>query len=209
MRNLTALLVLALVIGAATAAGAAEPGFADVICPQATQYVLAVGKLRNSDPPERIYAAAQAATDAYQRCSKDKLSNGFREAQHYADTRGSSFAVLAARALVALKRPDDARRELEQWRPLVQQVVDWKSETETIVSPHSPLIAHGDMSDVMAPPEMTAKGGDHRASMYAKSAKEIVVAIDAELAQIPSERERPRTQGRSSPEPAPSASPKP
>lgn len=208
MRKLLTVLTFAVAASAPGGARAADVGFSDVICPQATQYVVAVGKLRNGDPPERIYAAAQAAADAYQRCSKEKLSYGFREAQHYADTRGSSFAVLAARALVALKRPEDARLELEQWRPLVQQVVDWKSETETIVSPHSPLIVHGPMSDAMAR-ELTAKEGDHRASMYAQSAKEIAVAIDAELAQIPSARERPRTQGRGSPEPAPSASPKP
>ncbi len=208
MLRLTASLTVALIASDCVGAAAASPGFADTICPEATQYVLAVGKLNNDAPPQRIYDVVQPAVDAYQRCSKDKLAYGFREAQHYADTRGSSFAVLAARALVALKRPEDARLELEQWRPLVQQVVDWKSETETIVSPHSPLIVHGPMSDAMAR-ELTAKEGDHRASMYAQSAKEIAVAIDAELAQIPSARERPRTQGRGSPEPAPSASPKP
>jgi len=160
VQKLFAVLTFALVASACVDARAADVGFSDIICPQATQYVVAVGKLRNTDPPDRIYAAAQAATDAYQRCSKEKLSNGFREAQHYADTRGSSFAVLAARALVTLKRPDDARRELELWRPFVQQVVDWKSETETIVSPHSPLIEHGAMSDAMAPAEMSAKGGE-------------------------------------------------
>jgi len=202
MRKFVTVLTFVVAASASGGARAADVGFSDVICPQATQYVLAVGKLRNGDPPERIYAAAQAATDAYQRCSKEKLSNGFREAQHYADTRGSSFAVLAARALVALKRPDDARSELEQWRPLVQQVVDWKSETETIVSPHSPLIVHSAMSDAMAS-ELTAKGGDHRASMYAQSAKEIIVAIDAELAQIPSARERPLRQGQNTPAPSP------
>jgi hypothetical protein len=206
MQKLAAIFAFAVAANAPSVAGASDGGFSDVICPQATQYVVAVGKLRVGDPPERIYAAAQAATDAYQRCSKEKLSYGFREAQHYADTRGSSFAVLAARALVALKRPDDARRELEQWRPLVQQVVDWKSETETIVSPHSPLIAHGAMSDAMAG-ELMAKDGDHRASMYANSAKEIVVAIDAELAHIPSARERPLRQGQTTP--APTSSPNP
>ncbi len=206
MRTLTASLALVFVACSFGGASAAPPGFSDLICPQATQYVLAIGKLRKDDSPQRIYDAAQAATDAYQRCSKDKLSSGFREAQHYADTRGSSFAVLAARALVALKRPDDARRELEQWRPLVQQVVDWKSETETSVSPHSPLIAHGDMSDAMAR-DLTAHEGDHRASMYAQSAKEIIVAIDSELAQLPSARERPRTQGQASPAPVPSPKP--
>ena len=207
MRKLIAVLTVAFVASASPGARAAGGGFSDVICPEATQYVVGVAKLRKDDPPQRIYEAAQAATDAYQRCSKDKLSNGFREAQHYADTRGSSFAVLAARALVALKRPDDARRELEQWRPLAQQVVDWKSETETSVSPHSPLIAHGAASDAMAPPELMAKPGDHRASMYAQSAKEIVLAIDAELAQIPSARERPLRQGTNPP--APSSSPNP
>ena len=172
-------------------ARAATSGFSDVICPEATQYVLAAGKLRKDDPPQRIYDAAQAAADAYQRCSKDKLSNGFREAQHYADTRGSRFAVLAARALVALNRPEDARRELEQWRPLAQQVVDWQSETQTSVQGHKPT---GE--------------SDHRRSMYHDSAKEIVGAIDADLAYIDATlREHPRTQGRGTPAPAPSSKP--
>lgn len=203
MRNLTALLALALVTGAATAAGAAEPGFSDVICPQATQYVLAVGKLRNDDPPERIYAAAQAATDAYQRCSKEKLSYGFREAQHYADTRGAGLAVVAARALIALNRADDARRELEQWRPLVQQVVDWKSETQTIASGNKPA----ESADGNGAPRADidrVRQGDHRNSMYRESAKDIVSAIDTVLTSL---RELPRTQGRATPAPAPTATP--
>jgi hypothetical protein len=194
VRTLTALLALALVTGAATAARAAEAGFSDVI---------AVGKLRNDDPPERIYTAAQAATDAYQRCSKEKLSYGFREAQHYADTRGAGLAVVAARALIALNRADDARRELEQWRPLVQQVVDWKSETQTIGSGNKPVeSANGNgapRDDIDR-----VRQGDHRNSMYRESAKDIVSAIDTVLTSL---RERPRTQGRGSPEPAPSAHP--
>jgi hypothetical protein len=187
MRNPTVVLALtlALVTGATTGARAAESGFSDVICPEATQYVLAVGKLRKDDPPQRIYDAAQAVTDAYQRCSKDKLSNGFREAQHYADTRGSSFAVVAARALVALNRPEDARRELLLWRPLVQQVVDWKAETQTTAVGHKPPA--DDSGDTASAPRLDAGGpraGDNRPSAYRTSAKEIVVAIDAELGKI-------------------------
>ena len=200
MRKLLAALAFVLVANAPGGARAAEAGFSDVICPEATQYVVNVGKLRRDDPPQRIYEAAQAATDAYQRCSKDKLSNGFREAQHYADTRGSSFAVLAARALVALNRPEDARRELETWRPLAQQVVDWQSETQTSVIGHKPV----------GEEEIAAKvtGGDHRKSMYHDSAKEIVSAIDAEVARIDASlRDRPRTQGRATPAPAPTAIP--
>src|ERR1700681_3109766 len=119
-------------------AQAQAQGFSDQICPQATQYVLAIGKLRKDDPPQRVYDAGQAATDAYERCSKEKLSSGLREPQHYADARAGQFAVVAARALIALNRPDDARRELEHWRPLVQQVVDWQAETQTSVQGHTP-----------------------------------------------------------------------
>src|ERR1700736_2692371 len=121
MRTLPAAIALVLIGCSFGGASAAPAGFSDVICPGATQYVLGVGKLRNDDPPPRRCAAA---VDAYQRCSKEKLSNGYREAQHYADTRAAGLAVVAARALIALNRSEDARRELLHWRPLVQQVVD-------------------------------------------------------------------------------------
>jgi len=205
MRRSIALLTFAVVASACGTAAAAESGFSDVICPEATQYVLRVGKLKREDPPERIYDAAQAATNAYQRCSKDKLSNGFREAQHYADTRGSAFAVVAARALVKLDRADEARRELEAWRPLAQQVVDWQSETQTTVQGHRPT-----GGDLQAAGGGNVSGSDHRRSMYHDSAKEIVAAIDAELTNIDvASHEQPRAQGRGAATPAPASSPKP
>jgi hypothetical protein len=200
MRTLTASMTLVIVVCSLGRASAA-PGFSDTICPEATQYVLAVGKLKMDDPPQRIYDVAEAAAGAYQRCSKDKLSNGFREAQHYADTRGSSFAVVASRALIVLNRPDDARRELESWRPMVQQVVDWQSETTTTVSGHAP---RGDIQSDGG----TINQGDHRKSMYRDSAKEIVTAIDAELAKLDAaSRDRPRVQGHGTPAPVPSPKP--
>ncbi|HEV2739238.1 MAG TPA: hypothetical protein VGU66_11715 [Candidatus Elarobacter sp.] len=184
MRTLTASLALVFVACSFGQASAATAGFSDTICPEATQYVLGVGKLKKDDPPQRIYDAAQAAVDAYQRCSKDKLSNGFREAQHYADTRGAGLAVVAARALVALNRPDDARRELLQWRPLAQQVVDWQSETQTTSQAHS-ASQTSDGSPQTGPGIATGvTGSDHRPSMYRAAAKEIVVAIDEELGKI-------------------------
>jgi hypothetical protein len=201
MRTLKAVLALTLVASACRIAGAVEPGFSDTICPEGTQYVLAVGKLRKDDPPQRVYQAAQAATDAYERCSRDKLSYGFREAQHYADTRASQFAVVAARALVALNRPADARRELEHWRPLAQQVVDWQSESTTSAQGHAP---HGDLQNDVA----HVNASDHRASMYHDSAKEIVEAIDTEIAKIDTAaHEQPRPQGRTAATPAPSPKP--
>jgi hypothetical protein len=199
MRTQTAL--LAFVFGAIVfgPASAASPGFSDVICPEATQYVLAIGKLSKDDPPQRIYDAAQAATDAYQRCSKDKLSSANSEGQHYADTRGSSFAVLAARSLMALNRPEDARRELAMWRPLAQQVVDWRSGAVLSAVGHAPAAA-ADVQDDVA----SVSRGDHRNSAYRDSAKEIVAAIDAELARIDaSSQARARTPGREGPTPAP------
>lgn len=167
--------------GSSVAFGATSgPGFADSICPQATQYVLAVGKMRNDDPPQKIYEVSQAAVDAYTRCSKEKLSNGFREAQHYADTRGGQFAVVAARALVALNRQNEARAELQEHRVLVQQVVDWQTETMTPAQGHSP----GTRGEPDAAHDVNALGSDHRPSMYRETAKAVVTAIDAVLASI-------------------------
>jgi hypothetical protein len=184
MRTLTASMALVLIGCSFGSASASPAGFSDTICPEATQYVLGVGKLKRDDPPQRIYDAAQAAADAYQRCSKDKLANGFREAQHYADTRGAGLAVVAARALVALKRPDDARRELSQWRPLVQQVVDWQAETQTIVQGHNRAAKPDGTESGMPEPSTGMTASDHRPSMYRAAAKEIVVAIDEELGKL-------------------------
>ena len=199
MRRLTAPLALVIIACSFGPVSAEAPAFKDAICPEATQYVLAVGKLTKDDPPQRIYEGAQGASDAYQRCSKEKLSSGNPEGQHYADTRGSSFAVLAARALIALNRPEDARRELTQWRPLAQQVVDWRSGSVASAQGHAPV---GEMQGDVA----SVSRGDHRNSVYRDSAKEIVVAIDAELARIDASLQRPRTQGRDN-EPTPAPAP--
>jgi hypothetical protein len=200
MRPLAVLLALGCFACSFGKAGAAEGGFSDTICPEATQYVVAVGKMKRDDSPQKIYEVTQAAADAYARCSKSKLAYGFREAQHYADTRGGQFVVLAARALIAMNRLDDARRELAQQRPLVQQVVDWQTETVTPSQGHRPA---GDPEVVGAQSEVNAIGSDHRASMYRQSAKEIVAAIDAELAKIDAaSRDTSRPQ-------APQASPSP
>jgi hypothetical protein len=183
MRTFIIALALAIVACPSIQASAADAGFSDVICPEATQYMIASGKLRKDDPPQKVYETFQAAVDAYQRCSKDKLSYGFREAQHYADTRAAGMAVVAARALITLNRPDDARRELLLWRPLVQQVVDWKAETEAGKVGNKPV----ESADGGGMPRGDAPGpraGDNRPSAYRASAKEIVVAIDAELGKI-------------------------
>lgn len=204
MRTLTATFALTLFAGCfAPAAAAAPSSFADGLCPEATQYVLGVGKLSKSDPPQRIYDAVQAAVDAYQRCSKVKLANGQTDQMHYADTRAASFAVVAAQTLVALNRPEDARRELQQWRPLAQQVVDWRSGAVLGVQGHAPNPLAEVQDDVAS-----STRGDHRTSRYRDSAKEIVAAIDVELARIDAAlREQPRPQGREAPAPAPTTHP--
>lgn len=169
MRPYYALLVLGVVACSFGRADAA--GFTDGLCPEATQYVIAAGRLTRDDPPQQVYEAAQAATNAYERCSKRLLADGAREPQHYADTRASGFAVLAGRALVALNRLDEARSELLHWRPYAQQVVDWKSETTAFQS-----------ADVNG--FSVTNGSDNRPSLYRASAREIVAAIDEQLVEI-------------------------
>ena len=149
----------------------------DRICPEATQYVMAYGKLRGDNSSQQYYEAAKAAADAYARCSKDKLASGFREAQHYADLRTGGFLLVAARALTALNRPDEARGELQRIRPLVHQIVDWQTETTTPPQGHA-------SSTRDAPVTVDAIGSDHHRSIYRTAARDLVVAIDAQLAAI-------------------------
>jgi hypothetical protein len=187
--------VLLVVCAFSSGNASAQATFKDSICPEATHAVIEAGKVRKTDPPQRIYDAAQSAVNQYEQCSKDKLSNGFREAQHYADTRASGFAVVAARALVALDRLADARSLLQKWRPYAQQVVDWQSETMAFQS-----------ADVNG--FAVTKESDHRPSMYRAAAREIVAAVDDELALIALlSRDLARPQAQQSP--AAVASPKP
>ena len=184
--------VVALAVNAAAtgAASATEAHFSDVICPEATQYVLALGKLRTVDAPQQIYDATQRASEAYARCSSQKLANGFREAQHYADVRSAQFGVVAARALIALGRREAARAELLRCRALAQNVADWFTETEAFQS------ADRDGHAVTV-------NSDHRPSMYRVSAREIVESADEALSELDAaRRDVPRRQ---TGEPAPTA----
>ncbi len=190
---LAALSALLLSVTVAGPGSAAVPGFKDTICPEGTQYVLEVGKLRVDDPPDRIYAAAHAASKAYATCSGQKLSYGFREAQHYADVRSAQFGVVAARALIAMRRYDEARAELQRDRAAAQNVADWITETEAFNS-----------ADVNGFAVTIA--GDRRPSMYRASAREIVASADQALAEIARLTEIPRRQG-AQPAPSPSAQP--
>ncbi len=191
MRVVLGALVLCAVL--AGPASAAAPGFKDTICPEGTQYVLDVGKLRIDDAPERIYAAAHAASKAYATCSGQKLSYGFREAQHYADVRSAQFGVVAARALIAMGRYDEARAELQRDRAAAQNVADWIAETEAFNSADPNGFA-------------VTVSGDRRPSMYRASAREIVASADQALAEITRLTEIPRRQG-AQPAPSPSAHP--
>jgi len=194
MRALAAagILCFAALAGAAPA-HAGGVGFSDAICPEATHSVLAVGRLRVDDTPQRIYDAAHAAADVYARCSKDKLAYGFREAQHYADTRGCGFSVVAARALISMNRLEEARRDLEQCRERAQQIVDWQMETEAYASAN----VHTDSKTIL---------GDHRPSMYRDAAAEIVQSADQALAEV-DRRVGPARRQAGRPAPAPSSKP--
>lgn len=157
-----------------TGSAAAGPTFADTICPNAAPAVMALGGLKTSDPPERIYEAAHAAAAAYEACGRTQLADGNAEpGLHYAYTRQAGFGVVAARALLRLNRVDEARRELEAERRIASEVVDWRLGGTRVTS----------SANVNGTNDVT-RTGDTRGSVYAASAKEIVAAIDAELAKF-------------------------
>ncbi|MEA2787413.1 MAG: hypothetical protein QOF71_3517 [Candidatus Eremiobacteraeota bacterium] len=159
MKVLSGVLALAaaavLVLPASPAHAQAAP-FSDRLCPEATQYVVALGKLTAADTPQVIYDAAHATTAAYETCATRYLGNGQIEPQvHYAHTRQASFSIVEARALVALNRSADAKRVLQNSRHLAIDVFDWRTD-----------------------------GATKRPSNYHDAAGDIVAAADADLAKL-------------------------
>ncbi|MDB5092227.1 MAG: hypothetical protein JWO85_328 [Candidatus Eremiobacteraeota bacterium] len=176
MRPLTLafLLMPSVVLGGPASSASAAGQFSDTLCPNATAAVVGLSALKTADPPERVYAAAHAASAAYETCAKEFLANGNAEpGMHYAYTRQAAFGVLAARALVRQDRLADAKREFEADRRLAAEVVDWRLGGSRVTS----------SANVSGTNDVT-RTGDTRGSRYAASAKEIVDAIDAELRNI-------------------------
>ena len=153
--SVLALAVAAVLLVPASRADA-QAAFADTLCPEATQYVVALGKLTQSDTAQKVYDTAHATTNAYETCATRHLTNGAIEPQlHYAYTRQASFSIIEARSLVALNRVADAKRVLQNSRRLASDVFDWRSDTNA-----------------------------KRPSNYHDAAKDIVDAADAMLAKL-------------------------
>ncbi|MDB5071267.1 MAG: hypothetical protein JWM87_2378 [Candidatus Eremiobacteraeota bacterium] len=168
MRLLAGALFCVLGIAAfAATASRADAAFSDKLCPEATQYVIALGQVPPSDPPQRIYDAARATTAAYDSCAKRQLADAKIEpGVHYAYTREASFAILEARALVALNRPSDAKAVALNAKRLAQDVFDWRRSIDQNGA------------------YIQSSGSDNRPSVYRDSAKEIIAAADDMLAKL-------------------------
>jgi hypothetical protein len=107
----------------------AQAAFSDKFCPEATQYVVALGKLTREATAQVVYDTAHATTAAYETCATRYLGNGQVEPQaHYAYTREASFSIVEARALVALNRVADAKRVLQNSRHLAADVFDSRAD---------------------------------------------------------------------------------
>jgi hypothetical protein len=172
--------MLSMTLGTAPTPARAAGIFSDTLCPNATASVVGLSVLKTTDPPDRVYAAARAASTAYETCAKEHLGNGNVEAVHYAYTREAAFGVLAARALLRQGRPVDAKRELEADRRLASEVVDWKLGGSMAMSSANVNGANG-----------VIRTADTRGSRYAPAAKDILDAIDAELRNIAAPGEPP------------------
>jgi len=168
MKSLAGAFAVALGIAAlAVTASRADAAFSDKLCPEATQYVIALGTLAPNDPPQKIYDAAHATTSAYDNCAKRNLSDGNVEPNaHYAWTREAQFSILEARALVGLNRPSDAKAVALNAKRIAQDVYDWRQSTAQNGS------------------NIASSGSDTRPSMYRSSAKDIVAAADDLLAKL-------------------------
>jgi len=186
MRNSTGAFVCALALGVlAFPVARADAAFTDIVCPEATQYVVAMGTLKQTDPPQRVYDAANAAATAYDLCAKRQLADANLEpGVHYAYTREAGLAIVAARALVALNRQNDAKATVLNAKRLAQDVVDWRRSIQQ----------NGSV--------ITSSGSNNQPSAYRDAARDIVTAADQMLANLTAVQA-------SSPAPAASAVPAP
>lgn len=168
MRFIAGALTCTFGLAAFAAAGArADAAFSDQICPEATQYVVALGQLTASDPPQRVHDVAHAAANAYDNCGKRQLSDANVEpGLHYAYVREAGFALVEARALVALNRPADAKPIVQNAKRIAQDVLDWRR-------------SYGQGGS-----NISSSGSDNRPSVYHDSAKDIVAAADDMLAKL-------------------------
>ena len=166
MRFATGALVLAAILVCAPSARA-DAAFSDQLCPEATQYVLALGAMSQTDPAQKRYEALHATTNAYDTCAKRHLANAEVEpGAHYAYTRQASFGLVEARALIDLNRPADAKREIENSKRLAQEVFEWRRSISQAGS------------------NISSSGSDTRPSIYRDAAKEIVAAANDMLAKL-------------------------
>jgi hypothetical protein len=186
MRHSTGAIVCALAFAALSLPAArADAAFTDIVCPEASQYVVAVGQLKPSDPPQRVYDAANAAAVAYDVCAKRQLADANLEpGVHYAYTREAGFAIVSARALIALNRQSDAKAVVQNARRLAQDVVDWRRS----IQQNGSVIA--------------SSGSNNQPSAYRDAARDVVAAADQLLANLSGVEA-------SSPAPAASAVPAP
>jgi hypothetical protein len=191
MRLLTGGLVVAAGALALTASVVpASAAFSDQLCPEATQYVVAITSLPRNETAQKVYDAAHATTTAYDACAKRHLADANVEpGVHYAYTRQASFEVVEARALLALNRPADAKALLENAKRLAQDVFEWRRA----ISQKGAVIA--------------SSGSDNRPSVYHDAAKEIIDSVNDMLAKLPAPTGPASGAPAMSPAPRPSPAP--
>ncbi len=143
-------LAAAAVLLASASRAEAQAAYSDKLCPEATQYVVALGKLTQTSTAQQVYDTAHATTGAYETCATRYLGNGQIEPQlHYAYTRQASYAIVEARALLALNRPADAKRVLQTSRRLAGEVFDWRSDSKLPANYHDAAKEIIDVADAM------------------------------------------------------------
>jgi hypothetical protein len=168
--------------------GPASAAFSDQLCPEATQYVVAITSLPRNETAQKVYDAAHATTTAYDACGKRHLADANVEpGVHYAYTRQASFEVVEARALLVLNRPADAKAVLENAKRLAQDVFDWRRS----INQSGAIIA--------------SSGNDNRPSVYHTAAKEILDSVNDMLAKLAAPA--PSASGAPATSPAPRPSP--
>jgi len=169
---------------------AADNGFSDRICPNATQLVRDYNtqSAKSDTPVDDILATLNKVVAAYKTCAGEKLTQGGTmggaeaslqvglgvEGMHYAQIRQAQFYYVMGKIERLLQNFNTSRDDLQNALSLVKDTIDWRTSPDNVLRSNNVNV--GSSSSHSATTDF---------SNYRESAMQIRDSTLAELALLP------------------------
>jgi hypothetical protein len=188
-RTLAFALIVSGLVFVPAIARAADNGFSDRICTNATQVVRDYNTLsgKPDTPVDDVIASLNKVIEAYKACAAEKQIQGGTqtgqatlqvglgvEGMHYAQIRQAQFYYVMGRIERLLENYNTARDNFQSALALVKDTIEWKTSPDTVTRSNNVNI--GSSSGHSATTDY---------SNYRESAIQIRDATQAEIARLP------------------------